>query len=286
MTTSAASPAGRTSPAGRISPQNAQRLALWLAHEQPQLFAAIHAKVVAMGAAGQLSGLGCNCGPRKNIGSFGQTGFTFPSGSTGITSWDSSIGQTALPGSTGATGITSWDSSIGATALPVSIGGTGYTGATGATPAGANLAPIGTTAAGAANAGALTAPISSTASGSTGFWSSFASDIGSVGSSVLPAVADVAGAIAAPSTLAAVAGAVSAYYASEPTSTAAQIAAAQLTRTEAGESPAAISGSTLYTSTGNQLPVTSSLLSGLTPSEQSMLIPLLLIGAITLVLMA
>ena len=283
MTTSAASPAGRTSPAGRISPQNAQRLALWLAHEQPQLFAAIHAKVVAMGAAGQLSGLGCNCGPRKNIGSFGQTGFTFPSGSTGITSWDSSIGQTALPGSTG---ITSWDSSIGATALPASIGGTGYTGATGATPAGANLAPIGTTAAGAANAAALTAPISSTASGSTGFWSSFASDIGSVGSSVLPAVADVAGAIAAPSTLAAVAGAVSAYYASEPTSTAAQIAAAQLARTEAGESPAAISGSTLYTSTGNQLPVTSSLLSGLTPSEQSMLIPLLLIGAIALVLMA
>jgi len=267
-----------------ISKANAMKLALWLAHEHPQLFAQIHAKITAMKASGTLSGLGCNCNgatlkgvPRRSrrIGTFGQTGytggFTFPSGST--SSFD--IGNTALPGTTG---ITSWDSSIGTTALPASVGGTGAT--TG------GLQPIGTTAAQQAGSTALTANVGSTASGSTGFWSGFASDVASVGKSVLPAVADVASAITAPSTLAAVGSAVAAYYATQPNSTAAQTTQTQIARTAAGESPAAISGSTLYSSTGSTAPVTSSLLGSLTPTEESMLIPILLIGAIALVLMA
>lgn len=277
-----------TSAAKTISPQNAQRLALWLAHEQPQLFAAIHAKVLAMKASGQLSGFGCgSCGMARSrkIGTFGrlgQTGFTFSPGSSGITSWDSSIGQTSLPGATafssgetalpGTTGITSWDSSIGQTALP---------GSTGATP-GSGLQTIGTTAANAAGSSALTANVS----GSSGFWSNFSSDVGSLGASVVPAIADVAGALTSGGTLGAIAGVVSAYYASEPSSLAAQTAATQVALTQAGQSPAAISGNTLYTATGTPTPVTSSLLSSLTPSEESLLIPILLIGAIALVLLA
>lgn len=271
-----------------ISPQNAQRLALWLAHEQPQLFAVIHAKVTAMRAAGQLSGacalqgLGCACAkPARKIGTFGRLG------QTGITSWDDSIGSTFPSGSTsafdigttalpGTTGITSWDDSIGAGGT-YPQGGT-FTGSTGA------LAPIGTTAASQVGSTALTTPIVS--SGSTGFWSSFSSDVGSLGASVAPAIADVAMALTSGSTLAAVAGAVSQYYASQPSSTAAQLAATQVARTAAGESPAAIAGGTLYTQTGATAPVTSSLLSDLTPSEESLLIPILLIGAIALVLLA
>lgn len=258
-----------------ISLKNAQRLALWLAHEQPQLFAVIHAKVTAMRASGQLSGLGCAC--VKRIGTFGQTGFTysgstgsFDAGSTslpGVTSWDSSIGNTGL-NPAGTTGITSWDNSIGVS----SPGGTGP-----------QLQQIGLTDASNAGSTALTTPLS--VSGSSGFWGNFASDVGSLGSSVGPAIADVAGALTSGSTLAALAGVASAYYQANP-SQAASLTQTQIARTAAGQSPAAIAGSTLYTATGNEIPVTSSLLSDLTPSEESMLIPILLIGALALVLLA
>jgi hypothetical protein len=256
-----------------ISPANAYKLSLWLAHEHPQLFALVHAKVTAMKASGQLSGLGCNCGPSgqrsRRVGTFGRlgdTGFTFPSGST--SSFD--VGNTSFPGTTG---ITSWDNSIGSTALPSSVGGTGSTG----------LQSIGTTAAQAAGSTGLTTSI---ASGSTGFWGSFASDVGSLGSAVAPAIADVAGALTAPSTLAAVGSAVAAYYATEPRSTAAQTTATQVARTAAGQSPAAIAGNTLYGADGSTSPLSSSLLSSLTPGEQSLLIPILLIGAIALVMLS
>jgi hypothetical protein len=272
--------------ANAVSPQNAQKLALWLAHEHPQLFAQIHAKVVALKAAGTLSGFGCQChstlkevprplqgAPRsRRIGTFGQTGFTFPSGSTGFSMPAGSTGFTSLPA--GTTGITSWDSSIG-------YGGAGSTYPTSGGSTTPAMQSIGTTA--AANAGSTAVSTSIGSTGSTGFWSSFTSDVASVGKAVLPAVGDVASALGSPAGVAAIAGVASAYYANQAAGTEAQTVQTQIARTAAGETPATIAGTTLY-SNGSTAPVTSSLLSDLSPSSGSFLIPLLLIGALAFIL--
>jgi len=261
-----------------VTAKNATLLALWLAHEHPQLFAKIHQAVTAQKASGKLSGLGCQCNQtlqgarRKRIGTFGQTGFTFSTGSVG---------------STAPAGITSWDSSIGYTGG--STGMVGLTGSTGTTP---SMSAIGTTA--AQNQGSTAVSTSFWPSGSTspaggtsaagstssaGFWSSMASDVSSLGSSVVPAVADVASALTSSGGLAAVAGVVSAYYSANPTSTAAQTTAAQVALTSSGQSPATIAGDTLYNADGTTTPVTSSLLSSLTSATGSPFILIALIAA-------
>jgi hypothetical protein len=263
----------------KVTPQNAMKLALWLAHEHPQLFALTHAKIMALKAQGTLSGLGCQCSlpprarqvgrqtPKTTVG-FGDTGFTFSPGDTGSYGFTLPAGSTALPG---VTGISSWDSSIGYSGAGSTYPATGAT-----TPAPGYTAPA---------TGATSPAAGSTAPGSTSsnFWSNFSSDVGALGKAVAPAISDVASALGSPAGVAAIAGVASAYYQNQAASTEAQTVQTQIARTAAGQAPATIAGGTLYSS-GSTTPVTSSLLSSLAPSSSDMILVILLVGALALVL--